>query len=107
MPIRGGWFESLYSGLKTMVPPKDRNGKPVVVGTRVRLLTLSGTWVEDLPEQERIDVTSMIGGVFTVEEIDASGSAWIERSWDDGNGVSHGHSIALDPHEMEVVDDSA
>jgi len=86
---------------------KDRNGKPVVVGTRVRLLTLSGTWVEDLPQQERIDVTSMIGGVFTVEEIDAYGRAEIERWWDDGNGVSHSHSIALDPHEMEVVDDSA
>ena len=87
--------------------PKDRNGKPVVVGTRVRLLTLSGTWLEDLPQQERIDVTSMIGGVFTVKEIDAYGSAWIERSWDDGNGVRRRHSIALDPHEMEIVDDSA
>jgi len=86
---------------------KDRNGKPVAVGTRVRLLTVSGTWVEELPQQERIDVTSMIGGVFTVEEIDAWGSACIERRWDDGNGVIHGHSIHLDPHEMEVVDDSA
>jgi hypothetical protein len=87
--------------------PKDRNRKPVVVGTRVRLLALSGAWLEDLPQQEKTDVTSMIGGVFTVEEIDAFGSAWIERSWDDGLGVSHSHSIAPDPHEMEVVDDSA
>jgi len=86
--------------------PKDRNGKLVVVGTRVRLLTLSGTWVEDLPQQERIEVTSMIGGVFTVEEIDEDGRPWINGRWDDGNAVSHGHLIALDPPEMEVVDDS-
>jgi hypothetical protein len=88
-----------------MNPSKDRNGKPVVVGTRVRLFALPGTWVEDLPDQERIDVRSMIGGVFTVEGIDEFGRAEISRTWDDGGGVSHGHSIALDPHEMEVVDD--
>jgi hypothetical protein len=87
--------------------PKDRNGKPVVVGERVRLLALSGSWLEDLPQEERTDVTSMIGGVSTVEEIDAYGGVWIKRIWDDGDGVSHSHSIALDPHEMEVVDDSA
>ena len=86
---------------------KDRDGKPVVVGTRVRLVTLSGHWVEDLPDQERIDVTSMIGGAFTVEEIDKYGGAWISRHWDDGDGVSHGHDISPDPHEMEVVNDSA
>ena len=88
-----------------MDPSKDRNGKPVVVGTRIRLLALFGTWVEELPQQERIDVTSMTGEVFTVEEIDEYGRAGISRWWDDGDGISHCHSIALDPHEMEVVDD--
>ena len=86
--------------------PKDRNGKPVTVGARVRLVTLSGTWVENLPQEERADVTSMIGAVFTIE-IDEDGDVWVERRWNDGSGVSHGHSIRLDPHEMELVDDSA
>ena len=86
--------------------PKDRNGKPVTTGARVRLIALSGNWVEDLPQEERADVTSMIGAVFTVE-IDEDGDVWVERLWDDGGGVSHGHSISLDPHEMELVDDSA
>jgi hypothetical protein len=62
--------------------------------------------VENLPQEERADVTSMIGAVFTVE-IDEDGDVWVERRWDDGSGVSHGHSIRLDPHEMELVDDSA
>ena len=52
--------------------PKDRNGEPVTPGARVRLVTLSGTWVEDLPQEERVDVASMIGAVFTVE-IDEDG----------------------------------
>jgi len=92
--------------LKAMNVPKDRNGDRVVEGARVRLLTLSGNWLEDLTEQARIDVNSMIGAVFTVE-IDEDGDVWVERRWDDGGGVSHGHSIRLDPNEMELVDDSA
>src|ERR1043166_8457238 len=98
--------KSLYSRVRAMDLPKDRNGKLVTPGARVRLVTLSGSWVEDLPQKERSDVTSMVEGVFTVE-IDDDGDVWIERSWDDGGGVSHGHSIRLDPHEMEIVDDSA
>jgi hypothetical protein len=86
--------------------PKDRNGKPVSPGARVRLVALSDNWVEDLPQEERTDVTSMIGAVFTVE-IDEDGDVWVERWWDDGGGVSHGHSIRLNPQEMELVDDSA
>ena len=74
-----------------------------MVGTRVRLIALPGTWVEELPEQERIDVTAMIGEVFPVEAVDDR-RAEVSKWWDDGGGVSHGHSIWLDPHEMEVVD---
>jgi hypothetical protein len=89
-----------------MNQPKDRNGKPVAGGARVRLVTLTGNWVENLPQQERVDVTSMIGAVFTVD-IDEDGDVWIEKWWSDGGGVSHGHSIRWDPHEMELVDESA
>jgi hypothetical protein len=80
---------------------KDRNGKAVTVGARVRLVTLSGTWVEELPLEERADVASMIGAVFTVE-IDEDGDVWVEQRWDDGDGVSHGHSIRLDPMKWSL-----
>jgi len=45
----------------------------------------------------------MVGEVFEVYEIDEHGGAWIEKWWRDGDDVSHSHSLALAPHEMEVV----
>ena len=44
--------------------PKDRKGKDVKVGSRVRLLGLSGEWFENLPPDEKDDVLSMVGQVF-------------------------------------------
>ena len=46
----------------------------------------------------------MIGEIFEVEEIDEYGSAWIRKSWEnEEEGTCIGHSIALAPHEMELV----
>jgi hypothetical protein len=84
--------------------PTDRNGRPVGVGTRVRLVGLSGQWLEDLPPDEKQDVLSMIGEVFEVEEIDEHGHPWIRKSWpNEAKDACHSHSIALEPQEMEVV----
>ena len=77
------------------------------LGSRVRLLSLSGQWLADLPEDEKADVLSMVGGVFEVTEIDENGYPWIGRMWpeDEEDEAFRGHSIALEPHEMELVDD--
>ena len=84
--------------------PVDRIGRPVKVGDRVRLVELSGQWLDDLPDDEKIDVMSMIGDVFTVDEFDDYGHVWISRSWsDESAGLYRAHSIALDPQEMELV----
>ena len=61
--------------------PRDRAGNLVHVGAHVRLLSLSGNWLEELPHEEKPDVLSMIGEVFEVEEIDDYGRAWISKSW--------------------------
>ena len=91
-----------------MHEPKDINGRPVAVGVRVRLLSLSGQWLDDLPSEERPDVLSMIGEIFEVEEIDQYGSPWVRKSWpNSAKGQCHSQSIALASHEMEVVDESA
>ncbi len=74
------------------------------VGAHVRLLGLSGGWLEELPADEKPYVLSMIGEVFVIEEIDQYGSPWIRKSWsDEMAGTCHGHSIALESHEMEIV----
>jgi len=89
-------------------PPRDKTGKPVQIGSRIRLLSLSGNWLEELPHDEKQDVLSMIGEVFEVEEIDEYGHPWVRKSWpNEAEGKCHSHSIALEPQEMELVDENA
>ena len=84
--------------------PKDRFGNDVLVGSRIRLLNLSGNWFNQLPPDEKLRVSSMIGEIFEVEEIDEYGSPWIRKSWhNEEEGTCVGHSIALDPPKMELV----
>jgi hypothetical protein len=86
--------------------PRDRNGLAVPIGAKVRLVALSGKWLDELPPDERIDVLSMIGEVFEVDEIDDYGHPWIRKSWPNPtDGTCHAHSIALEPDEMELVDE--
>ena len=88
-----------------MPPPQDRNGNIVAVGDRVRLLTLSGEWFDELPHDEKDDVTSMIGEVFEIEEIDEYGRSWVRKSWPNKEeGTCHSHSIAVESHEIELVE---
>jgi len=84
--------------------PTDCNGVELDVGSRIRLLSLSGQWFNELPSDEIAEVKSMIGGLFVVEEIDNYGQPWIRKSWMDSvEGTCRGHSIALEPHEAECV----
>jgi hypothetical protein len=62
------------------------------------VLNLSGKWLDDLPGDEKADVLSMIGEVFTVEEIDKHGQPWVRK---------RSHSVALESYEMEVVSENA
>jgi hypothetical protein len=87
-----------------MLSPIDINGSPVAVGSAVRLLSLSGQWLEDLPAEERSEVMSMVGEIFVVEEIDEYGHPWVRKSWsNEAQGKCQSHSVALEHHEMEVV----
>ena len=81
----------------------DRHGFSVTVGTRVRVLEIAPSVKRDLPADERQELETMVGEVFEVYEIDGHGGAWVEKWWRDGDDVSHSHSLALAPHEMEVV----
>ena len=84
--------------------PLDKHGNLVSVGQRVRILKLSGDWFDNLPVDERIDVESMIGEIFPIEEIDEHGQPWVRKSWpNETEGICHSHSIALEPDEMELV----
>src|SRR5262245_26945538 len=90
----------------TTKPPQhvDRNGKPVTIGSLVRVIRLSGEWFDNLPPDERSNVESMIGEVFTVEEIDEYGQAWVTKTWpNEVEETFRSHSVALALDEMECI----
>lgn len=82
---------------------RDKNGKTIRVGDTVRLLSIDWSGMTALAGQEQNDLKSMVGGVFTVEEIDEDGRASISKWWEIGNGHHESHSIQLSPAEMECV----
>ena len=84
----------------------DCKGRPVEVGTKVRVLELPDWLRRDLPPEGWTDLSTMVGEVFEIIEIDEYGSAWVEKVWPDADGGSHSHSLALASHEMEIVEGS-
>lgn len=82
----------------------DKNGKQVKVGTKIKLLRISESLLSKLPDDEVIEIKSMIGGIFEIHEIDESGGAWIEASFDHGKELISSHSLNLNSDEIEVVD---
>ena len=82
--------------------PKDRHGKDVDLGARVRLVSLDPKFIDSLPEDEKDDVCSMIGEVFEVYEIDEYGQPWIEKEWRVADDQTISHSLSLASHEMEL-----
>jgi hypothetical protein len=90
------------------MPLLDIHGKPVHVGDRVRVLSLSGKWLDNLASAEKNDVLSMIGEIFEVEEIDEYGQAWVRKLWpDEAEGTCLSHSVALKQDQIEVIADDA
>jgi hypothetical protein len=83
----------------------DCNGKPVEVGTFVKLLSVASFLEDDLPPDEFASLKLMVGKVFEVVEIDETGAAWIEHEFEQGIDDVATHSLALRAHEMERVED--
>jgi len=73
----------------------DRNGKKVLVGSRVRVVAIAAFLERDLPPEECECVRSMLGEVFEIYEIDEWGGAWVQYQ---------SHSLSLESDEMELVE---
>ena len=85
--------------------PKDVNGKDVVAGSKVKVLSIDEALLKALPSDEIADVKSMVGEVFEVYETNGQ-YASVEKWWNRGEGRTESHSIALTKHEMELVVDA-
>ena len=73
----------------------DRNGKKVLVDSRVRVVAIAAFLERDLPPEEWKCVRSMLGEVFEIYEIDEWGEAWVQYQ---------SHSLSLESDEMELVE---
>jgi len=73
----------------------DRNGKKVLVGSRVPVVAIAAFLERDLPPEEWECVRSMLGEVFEIYEIDEWGGAWVQYQ---------SHSLSLESDEMELVE---
>ena len=82
----------------------DRNGAPLEVGSKIRLVSIPAWLLSRVSEEEVIDLNSMIGEVFTVSEIDKWGGVWVEKWFTESENEKHSHSLSLSSEEMEIVE---
>ena len=82
----------------------DRNGKPVLVGSRVRVVAIAAFLERDLPPEEWERVRSLLGEVLEVYEIDKWGGVWVEKAFPSPPGQYQSHSLSLASEEMELVE---
>ena len=85
----------------------DKNGDQVNTGTKVKLLfLLSGEWFDNLPDDEKNDLNSMVGEVFEVEEINEYGKPEIVKWWHEEHedeSRSMCHCLCVEPEQIEIV----
>lgn len=89
--------------MKKTVQPIDCNGNPVFVGNEVKILKLSESLLANLPKEEVLNLRSMIGKTFVIEETDEFGGAWVNLCIYHGDGKNECHSYSLDHDEMVLV----
>jgi len=78
----------------------DADGQSVSAGDRVRVLSVKASILERLTGVDRTLVAGMVGQVFTVEEVDPWGGAWVRVQREEGKGRVMSHSISLAPQDM-------
>lgn len=70
----------------------------------MRVIHLDDAIIKALPEEERLDVRSMLNDVLKVYDIDEYNQVWVEKTWDRGDGKIESHSLGLSSQEIELVE---
>ena len=82
----------------------DAHGKPVNIGSKVKVLSIDSSLLNSLPSDEVNSIKSMIGEVLLVTEIDSCGFAHVEKSWELGSNDYLSHSITLSCNEIQLIE---
>lgn len=81
----------------------DRFGNAVALGDSIRIVAIPPDVLANIPEEERARVCSMLGEVFTVEEIDVLGNVCVQKWWHPSPTLSFSHGLTLAPSEFELA----
>lgn len=73
------------------------------IGDIVKVLKLSDEFLDEVPSDDQLLFTSMIGQFFKVVEIDEHGLPCVVREWHDENGQPQAHMIALEHDEYKKI----
>ena len=79
------------------LPPLDAEGKSLIVGNSVRILSVASC-AKGLPAEDQERLFSLVGKVRSVVEFDRSGFVWFSYSGDE-----HGCDFCLFPTEVSLV----
>lgn len=71
----------------------------------MRVLKISAWLEHQIPADEFARLSSLVGQVLPISEIDEWGAAWIEAEFPHSPGRIHSHDLALDSDEMELGED--
>ena len=82
----------------------DRNGNPVNVGTKIKVLLNPKLLLKEFPENEAHSLDNMAGQVQEVLEIDEYGLVWVEMWFEGEHGSKFSHRLCLNSFEIESVD---
>ena len=77
------------------LPPVDKSGLAISVGAKVRIVSV-GSCASGLPREDQIRLTSYVGKILEVLEIDRYGMLWFGPEGGGGN-------FSLKPSEVAVV----
>ena len=81
----------------------DIDGNVIEQGSIVRVLSIRPSVIARLSQGELKDVLSMKDAELEVYEVDEYGAAWVRKWWDEGEGKTYSHSLALTSAEMRLV----
>lgn len=71
----------------------------------MRVLKIAAWLERQIPANEFARLSSLVGQVLPISEIDEWGAAWIEAEFPHSPGRIHSHDLALDSDEMELGED--
>ncbi len=80
----------------------DNDADQIFSGDKVKVLSVDPQYLTSLPEDERKLVSSMVGEVLTVDEVEDERFIYVSKSWDI-EGIHCYHSLCLLKSEVEKI----